>query len=1407
MWRALFALLGMVVGQCSADENVDAHWYEAAGGRAFLPTTLNCLLADPNRGGLLPPDDLAEADAPLTSPLAILDLDPPASRELLMIGHRLRGTPLRKRVRNDVMRSSDGGVTWACPANWAASPTAVGAQAFVVRRGGSTAACLAGGRYMEARFASNVSASSLDPTVIRRFTGVSNRVVCTTDGGETWNDAAPLPFNATGMSHASIPSRDVLAHIVLANSNSTSGSSSPGYDEMLRELRRQAAAGEDVHLLLGGWRVSDGEASATDALLLILPAVHADDHDEAGLQGSPSSSLPVRYYRIPLVRDGSGFSELLNPRAKALVTWMARTGRLFIGGGVFRLGDAVAQRDMLTSHQVEVSLELGSGGLVGDANYPTDDAFIVDVLPAIAWALQDTANANISGSTASSEALDKMPLIRTPVPATYASRLRLPKTMPDDERNNRDTDATAYSITSVPLLDYAAAAERFGLSTAGAVPGDRWDAMVFVSGESVFIGGYRQPLPVGEEGSFGVVVPWLSLNGRHYLYRSSFKDHARFQYPYLPTRMLPVPFRRGGAPSRLLGRDGRRPMGNDSVVSYDSNFPVDAPSGSVEGDIIFLASLRTSSASPEQLYFVSFVGCQQPAECGGASSNNKNVSANVTSYVDRCASSPYDARCSVCSTCTQGAEFLAAACAAKTPYSDTLCVACQPCPVGYRRLLPCPLPGLPADASNEEKGRQVCVPHGREPLLTQAQYSALPIAIGGEAAAAIVSVLLMALAETFVTASGRNQAKGWEERTRSSHGSARAAINRNIMPIAGIAGWIVSCTLLLLIAASLLERRGLAVSVRRTGSAAVVDVPALRPDEMGAAAVVLAAMGWVPLLNATLLLCALAGKRGWSVWQALRSSEQIDRRASLPHRTAALLLHLVLLLLSLWRPSLLLERFGRLASRHLGHGSKSKPTDAASKSPPAADDAFDRQADPPDDEHLPSSGDPDLSALLASLRNLALLSVVLLDLPLLAVSTAFLLFCRDTVPTAGLHPSVVDNTFLISGGTAAAVVAMLLQIVALGHDLFTIVSWAPIRQRVLASGGMTALPPPAADISSGTVQYDGIAYHSSQQAPAVVQQQAASKTTAVVRRVNPIEASARAPSSSAAVATHLVSAVQRSGAAAIPPATVTFAAPTAGNVSSSSVDDCAAGSAVHRHMPAAAAARATTATAPIAAVAVHKTGQMAPPSAPAAGGALGGSSNRSSPSVAAPSASFVPGSSSLPAALLEMFARCPTAEGRRLASLRPLFYRNSHLVPGALWAVQQTPLPPDWVRLLSQVEARLNAGVSVDKIVIPQHTALTDPAAGGIYAAPQLPHFAAPHNGQRTASGSSYFDDDDDDDEDESRWHVSDEDGGNSPGDMGCLSSSSSSSSSSSNEEATYLAPQCRARVDSAGDNDISGFE
>jgi hypothetical protein len=141
--------------------------------------------------------------------------------------------------------------------------------------------------------------------------------------------------------------------------------------------------------------------------------------------------------------------------------------------------------------------------------------------------------------------------------------------------------------------------------------------------------------------------------------------------------------------------------------------------------------------------------------------------------------------------------------------------------------------------------------------------------------------------------------------------------------------------------------------------------------------------------------------------------------------------------------------------------------------------------------------------------------------------------------------------------------------------------------------------------------------------------------------------------------------------------------------------------------PLLAALAAPPAAAAVAAGASGSAAEYAPaPAAAAATGVGVGATVGSGGSTPVPAATASAGAAADPAMLLyELMARARTPEARRLAGMRSYFRRHPEMLPSAVDAVSQTPLPSPWLRLLLALEAVAQRGGDLNAVPLPPEIA------------------------------------------------------------------------------------------------------
>lgn len=395
----------------------------------WVPVGRSCDDAHPLTGLLPRPDGPLPEYASVLRPLRLVPVG--NATGLLVLGlHAPRGAP-RAPPRADVLRSDDAGASWRCvspPATTAASASAqvgaAGATAFVVAARNVT---LPGGRVVSAEEVC-VAGGRLLGDLGDVYGPPIAEVGCYLNGSPTWTPAAPLPFNATGLTHVAVE----------AAVNVTA----PDGSVLWQQLRQYT-------LLLGGWRTDDSE----DVLVALFPPP-----DSPEVAADPARlALPTAWARLPL-----GASLL--QRARPLAAWMANYRQVALAGGFVRLvGGANGSTPPLPlAPSVPLArVDMDVGDDVADGAIPLDDMVTLDVLPLLAR-LGDgppvPGGASGSSSPSPSMAPSSTPVSTGGVSATAAvnvsriSQLRLPETRPPPAEDGSFTLTTDRS-RNLPVGD------------------------------------------------------------------------------------------------------------------------------------------------------------------------------------------------------------------------------------------------------------------------------------------------------------------------------------------------------------------------------------------------------------------------------------------------------------------------------------------------------------------------------------------------------------------------------------------------------------------------------------------------------------------------------------------------------------------------------------------------------------------------------------------------------------------------------------------------------------------------------------------------------------------------------------------------------------------------------------------
>lgn len=225
------------------------------------------------------------------------------------------------------------------------------------------ALCLAGGRPLLPTPANATTPGGDDPP--QEFGPAVASVRCSLDSGATWVLAAPLPFNASGMAHASVPLED------------PAGGERPPAD-----------------VLVGGWR--------SDLSQDLLVATYDDPAagGSGGAGGAPPPPSEAARFLLPTGWLRVGTSVPLIERARPLVAWLPNSRRLAVSGGTVRLqqpggGEAggngsdtappLGGEDVLAQPLAGRLLDPWlDAGLDPDSGLDITDAVVVNLLPALA---------------------------------------------------------------------------------------------------------------------------------------------------------------------------------------------------------------------------------------------------------------------------------------------------------------------------------------------------------------------------------------------------------------------------------------------------------------------------------------------------------------------------------------------------------------------------------------------------------------------------------------------------------------------------------------------------------------------------------------------------------------------------------------------------------------------------------------------------------------------------------------------------------------------------------------------------------------------------------------------------------------------------------------------------------------
>lgn len=343
-------------------------WYLQAGGNGSFGLPLGQTCGETDLSG-----------RPSDEPISLLNRWRPSrvlsnGPELVALGlQRMRSDGQVIERRGDVFVSVGSRSRWVCAdVAQKEAATRTGAAGFSVSRNFTDpagrplemhAVCIAGGRPL---LPDNSSGGS-GPQV---FGGSVASVICSIDSGLTWLPAAPLPFEATGMVHASIPA-------AAANSSNVS-------------------VGGAIHVLAGGWR---GDFSQDLLVPQFLQQQQQQQEDTAfgGDSGPTPPLLPpasdAARFLLPAgwtrVRTAAGLLE----RSRPVMAWLRNNEKLVIGGGVTRLQDGGGAGTGRGANGTHPALGSNIGAEVIDRELdsgedPTlglglTDTVAVDILPAL----------------------------------------------------------------------------------------------------------------------------------------------------------------------------------------------------------------------------------------------------------------------------------------------------------------------------------------------------------------------------------------------------------------------------------------------------------------------------------------------------------------------------------------------------------------------------------------------------------------------------------------------------------------------------------------------------------------------------------------------------------------------------------------------------------------------------------------------------------------------------------------------------------------------------------------------------------------------------------------------------------------------------------------------------------------
>ena len=501
--------------------------------------------------------------------------------------------------------------------------------------------------------------------------------------GLTWLPAAPLPFNATACTMVAV--------------NSSAGAQ---------------------WVLVGGAR-SDG---SSELLVAALPPPARE------LLDRPSLYMPSGWVRLKLVAVSGSGPVNLQLRMRPVAAWMARSNWLLMGGG-YSLPDGPMFRKILTEPTIPLSVIDFLTGLEARPIQMANDLFAVYLSPRIEALLAVGGGSTIpppgtpnggggeggssNNSSSSSSSIGGSP---GSVAIGYSvDTRRLIMTLPSSQQwNTAPTFASSasYSLFCLPsAVDgsdiYASAGQdRVGFYAGGSVyistppPG----ATGFGRSEHAFYGGASdqptlqwwnglrvyQTTPFTVAASSSYVSQWGESGNRPPLLNvpGGGGEGAGGGSTLSPSsapqqRALQQQQEVGGGP--VL----QDPDSPPSLGSPPASSPAATAAAAAALPFAGIVALDPESGRVARGTLVGCISMDLFGQCDG------------NQFVSLCEKEPYDGHCAQCTVCQAGTEYTAYKCRHS---GNAVCWPCEPCPNGTVQFLACGAPGNPSQTA------PVCLP-------------------------------------------------------------------------------------------------------------------------------------------------------------------------------------------------------------------------------------------------------------------------------------------------------------------------------------------------------------------------------------------------------------------------------------------------------------------------------------------------------------------------------------------------------------------------------------------------------------------------------------------------------------------------------------------------------------------------